>query len=380
MSEHEHKHVPLPTVPDEPEGEGPKFGKAHNILLFFAAAAAVVWLLSGFYQVKADEIAIIERLGRYVGTEAGGRATQIEQGLHYRLPWPIDTVHKISVQQTATLAVDTFDKSPDAYIDMKTALQRQQVPAEVISAIFDPYIITGDKSVLHMNISVIYRINDPEAWLSTFSHSSEAAGGGGENLRAEIFQQIVQHAMIRVASKMTLQQLLFSDIQMLPAVLQGAIQEEMQLSDPDAPEGKRGFGIQVQKVDIGRVRTPERVRRAFDEVVQARAGRDTAISRAQADADAAVTRAKGQQTTLIVDAEAYRKVTVEAARGETNRFREVMVQYNNAPDVTRWNVFVDAARTVSANARRIVFAQPGQRTVLTVEPPQFDPGQGQPRQ
>src|SRR4051812_13162774 len=105
----------LDTAPDAARApEGAMFGKAHHILLLFALAALVIWLLSGFYQVKSDEVAIVERLGQYLQTP-DGKAVLIEQGLHYHLPWPIDTVHKVSVQQTMTLRVNAFDTTPEQY-------------------------------------------------------------------------------------------------------------------------------------------------------------------------------------------------------------------------------------------------------------------------
>jgi len=162
----------LETSPDgTPAPEGSRFGKAHHILLSFVTAALVIWLLTGFYQVKSDEVAIIERLGQYLQTP-NEKAALIEQGLHYHLPWPIDTVHKVSIQQTMTLRVNAFDTSPEAYAEFKQQLMQARAGTlQQISAIFDPYLITADKSVVHMDISVVYRVNDPEAWLNTISHS-----------------------------------------------------------------------------------------------------------------------------------------------------------------------------------------------------------------
>src|SRR6185503_6756983 len=86
------------TTDGTPPPEGSRFGKAHHILLIFALAVFVIWLLTGFYQVKSDEVAIVERLGQYL-QNPDGKAALVEQGLHYHMPWPIDTVHKVSVQQ-----------------------------------------------------------------------------------------------------------------------------------------------------------------------------------------------------------------------------------------------------------------------------------------
>ena len=105
------------SLPVSDDDGGSRWGKAHHVLLVFAACAIGVWLLSGFYKVKADEVAIVERLGQFVGSD--GKAALIEQGLHYHLPWPIDEVFKIPVQQTRTLTVNTFFAPMDEYADYK---------------------------------------------------------------------------------------------------------------------------------------------------------------------------------------------------------------------------------------------------------------------
>jgi modulator of FtsH protease HflK len=49
----------------------------------------IVWTL--FYTVEADEVAVVQRFGRYVRREA--------PGLHSRLPLGLETVRKVKVQR-----------------------------------------------------------------------------------------------------------------------------------------------------------------------------------------------------------------------------------------------------------------------------------------
>jgi membrane protease subunit HflK len=367
MTEFHVATLPAEDLPPEPEGT--RFGKAHHVLMAFLGLVLLVWLLSGFYQVKADEIAIVERLGQYRSTPEG-KVIQMEKGLHYHLPWPIDQVHKVSTQQTATLRVSTFDAAPDAYADFKAQMQRRGWSPQVLAALYDPYLITGDKSVVHMDISIVYRINDPEAWLNTLAYDQK-----GPDQRLQVFQELAQHAMIRQISRMTLDQALFSGLQTLPQVLQSRLQDELQIPDPDHPGQKKGMGVQLQKVEIVRMVPPDPAKDAYNMVIQARSTLETTRTNAQAVHDAAVTKAQGQKTTLITDAERERTQTVEEARGEADRFKQVLVQFTANPESTRWNLFLDAARSVVKSAKRIIFAQPGQKTYIQVDPPQLDAGQ-----
>ncbi len=357
---------------------------------FFGSGALLVWLASGFYQVNVDEVAIIERLGSFVSS-GNGKAALVEQGLHYRLPWPIDEVFKIPVQQTRTLVVDHFFAPSDAYADFKRLAMResQENTPELLSAIFDPYLVTADKNVVHMSITVTYRIDDPEAWITTVSHTSEttptiapgavSGNGNAADMREQLFQQIVQHAMVSSISKVDVDHVLFEGNDKIPVILTNAIQKAMQLPDPSDETGKRliDLGVDVQTVSVVATHWPQyqMVDDAFQSVLKARSDADSARNVAKSYANTAVTQAKSQQDTMMQEAGAYAKQVVDNATGEANRFTQVFAQYQKAPDVTRWNVYAEAVKSVSGNATRMVFGEPGQKTILTLDPPQFDAAQ-----
>jgi membrane protease subunit HflK len=383
--------------------EGSRWGKAHHVLLVFLVVAVLVWIGSGFYQVNADEVAVVERLGQFVsaagpGGGGGGNATRVEQGLHYRLPWPIDRVFKIPVQQTRTLTVNTFYAPQDAYADFKRDAMLEdktgQMTPEILNALYDPYLITADKNVVHVSLMVTYRINDPEAWIMTVSHESEekassdtvvAATVGEADMREELFQQIVQHALVRQLAVLPIDRVLFSDSEpggdRWRLVLNNAVQNAMLLPDPSDPSGKKriDLGVEVQKADVVATHWPsyQRVDEAFQSVLNAKSGADVVKFQANAYAQSAITQANSQKETMVREAEAYAKQITDQATGEASRFTQVYTQFQNAPDVTRWNVYADAAHTVSAAATRIYFVEPGQKTIITLDPPQFDASQVQ---
>ena len=57
-------------------------GKRGFFLLFIVIV--LLWALSGLYRVNADEQGVVLRFGKFV--------SQTSPGLHYHLPWPIETV------------------------------------------------------------------------------------------------------------------------------------------------------------------------------------------------------------------------------------------------------------------------------------------------
>ncbi len=378
------------SLPVSDEEGGSRWGKAHHVLLIFAATAIVVWLLSGFYKVKADEVAIVERLGQFVGSD--GKAALIEQGLHYHLPWPIDEVFKIPVQQTRTLTVNTFFAPMEEYADYKRDLLRDpNYTPEFLSALFDPYLITSDKNIVHISVAVTYQITDPEDWIMSVSHESEDVSGTGASSSSQItdqrerlIQYIVQRTMVRELAHIPIDDVLLEGNAKTFLTLQNAIQKAVQNPDntPGLPMSTKlhDLGITVQKVDPTGVRWPQyqMVNDAFQSVLKAKSDAESARYAAQTQAEGDHTRATAERETMLKNADAYAKQVTDEAQGEANRFQQVYAQYEKAPEITRWNVFADAVRSVSGNAKRILFVQPGQKTILTIDPPTFDAGQVQP--
>ncbi len=62
-------------------GGGMPGGRGFIIIL---AILVLLWLASGFYTVKTNEVGMVLRFGKFV--------TQTEPGLNWHYPWPIETV------------------------------------------------------------------------------------------------------------------------------------------------------------------------------------------------------------------------------------------------------------------------------------------------
>ncbi len=378
----------MTTTPSAPGSGGKRFMRAHYILLYFLGAAVAIWLASGFYQVQVDQVAIVERLGQFLSTPAG-KAITVEHGLHYHLPWPIDRVHVISVLQTMTMTVKAFNVSPAEYDDFKREyLQNADNPFAgnpvAMNAIFNPYLIAADKSVLHMEMSVTFKVGDPELWLKAISHDYHTTYDpeARDDLRNTFMQQIAQRAMIAQTARLSFDSLLLEKRENLPSTLQTLMSEGLVINTTDASDPKKAaqidLGIQVQGVQVTALRPPDAIKSFRDNVLAQRVARNTAQSVAEAEAKSMLTQAEGEKQTLELDARAYKTTTEQAARGEAQRFEQVLAQYENAPDVTRWNLFVEAATTVTGNAKRIFFARPGQKTYIEIDPAVFDAKQAVP--
>ena len=93
--------------------------------------------------------AVHQRFGRIIDET-------VEPGIHYRLPWPIDSVQKVAVRQVKRLAVDDFwgaaanARNPDSF--------------KYITGL-DSYCITGDNNLAMVSCVIQYRVLNPRKYL-----------------------------------------------------------------------------------------------------------------------------------------------------------------------------------------------------------------------
>lgn len=338
--------------PAEHESSWPKWLNAATILLIFVIAGSLIWVLTGLYKINAGEVAVIERMGEFTDSIA-------EPGPHMSWPWPIDIVHKIPRDQMQTLIVNDFNQSPAAYAQFKRDLTSQGIPAVVVDAIFDPYLITADKNVLNVKIAVQYRISDPKAYLMSVSHGTAHNNAQIFAERERIIRQVALHVLIREIARTTIDNALSDQSALADRLLVHARAEAEQLK----------LGINIEKIDLQYIRWPAGVDQAFTEESRARLQKEAQIQAAEAYRTSMVNAARqGHAFRIIGEAEAYKRKAIDDARGEAERFRQVYDQYKKSPELTRVSVYSDAMSKVFKNVSRVILVQPGQRANLVLDP------------
>jgi membrane protease subunit HflK len=77
-------------------------------------------------------------------------------------------------------------------------------------------------------------------------------------------------------------------------------------------------------------------------------------SEGQAYANDIIPRAKGTAARLIEEAEGYKARVTATAEGDAMRFKQILVEYAKAPQVTRDRMYVDTMREVYSNVSKIL--------------------------
>ncbi len=353
----------LTVLPEEPRGSGgnPWFS-AQYTLIYFLIGVFVIWILSGFYQVGVGEVGVVERLGQYL-TLPDGQPELSEPGLHYHLPWPIDKVHIIPLNREHLLEVSDFDTSPAAYANLRKKYMRQGIPRRVVDAIFNPYLITGDKNILHAKISVQYEISNPMQYLlAVYQPVNEPRGSA----RDAAIRMLASHQLISELAHDTVDEALYNKL---------VVQQQLSSQNANDHGGLQSainavkMGITIKRVQLEYVHWPRAVNTAFTAALTDRQDEALAIQDALRESDTAITEAQGKGQAIVSSAQAQASRTISEASAEAQKFSSVYRQYAKHPRVITLKLIADTLGKVMQNARRVFFVQTGQRMLLSLPPP-----------
>ncbi|SEA23047.1 FtsH protease activity modulator HflK [Microbulbifer marinus] len=254
---------------------------------------AVLYGLLGFYQVNANEAAVVLRLGKYHSTETSG--------LHWNPPL-IDTVSKVNMTEVRT---------------ERTTGQ----------------MLTEDANIVEVVLTVQWHINDAESYVLRVRDPLKS------------LQEATDSALRHVVGSLTLNGVISQNRTQVSADTQQRLQQYLDLYQT---------GIRVDVVNLTDAKAPREVQDAFDDVTKAREDEVRLQNEAQAYANQVIPVARGQAQRIIEEAEAYKSRVVESARGEAVRFEKLLAEYERAPQVTRERLYLDAVQQVMANASKIM--------------------------
>ncbi len=356
----DHVHE-LPILDDGSPPLNPWFS-AQRVLLYFVIGIVLIWLASGFYRVGVGDVALVQRLGKFL-TTANGKPLIISAGSHYHLPWPIDKVFPVQLQREQNLIVRDFHISPAANAPLEHKMMQEGMPRRLFDAIYNPYLITGDENVIHASITVQYRISDPYAYLTSVYQPATMPPGQG---RLNMLMMIAAHQLILKIAQSTVDQALYSGKTLLN-------QELFSPAHPDSgiqgQINKLGLGVQLEKVQLKNVSWPQALDGPFTAVLNARQQEASEIQTAKRRANQLITLAQGNAQATINQATAAANQVLNQAQGEALAFSRVYTQYLKSPRVITYKLLSDTLGKVMQNAARVFFVRKGQRILISLPPP-----------
>jgi membrane protease subunit HflK len=210
--------------------------------LYGLGIAVVLWLLfTSIHRIGPQEAGVITRFGSYGGT--------MPSGIGFSMPWPIDRVQKVDVQEIRTIDIGSTDSSSENLI------------------------LTGDQNIIDLAYSIRWTIADPEQYLFQIANPEET------------IREVAESAMRAVVAGVSLDEAIGAG----RSEIEQRVEQVMQqlLDDYQA-------GVQVQGVAIKQSDPPAAVTDAFKDVTAAQQEAQSYINQARAYALQLTAKAQGE--------------------------------------------------------------------------------------
>lgn len=269
-------------------------------ITIYLSILLLAYLATGVYVVKGNEQAVVRWFGK-------ARPQLVSSGLHIALPWPMCRVDRVNLNETRTVTVGlgTADEVDDSDFLKPLASSRQSE------------YLTGDKNILHLQISVQFRVEDPLVFL--------------------LQQESPERHLKFVAQSLAADALARSGVDYVHPLGLNALRQRL-TTDTRQQANELKLGVFVEDVSLADVRPPVPVKQAFLDVSNARAEKERLLSEAQIQSEKLVAQADARASQLRSEAQADRALELSEAAADASRFNALIDQFESAEkagDVSR---------------------------------------------
>jgi len=290
-------------------------------LIFFSIIIAS-WFLTGFYTVNTNEQGVVFRLGKYTRTS--------NHGLNYKLPYPLESVEKISVTR--------INKEIIGAKVSKNLETRNNVSFNALSSHGDKdkgsssdedddQMLTGDENIISMRFYVQWSIKNAKNYLLNIK----------DDVGESTVRIVAESAMREVVGTVKLYEALSEQREEIEKRVRIIMEEALD---------SYGAGIQIESVGILYSYVASEVMDAYRDVQSAKADKEREINQAHAYRNDILPRARGKAKSIIEAAYAYRDSLIANTRGEVERYKATYGQYQKAKEVTRSKLYIETMETV----------------------------------
>ncbi len=284
----------------------PRFSFSPRWLIIAPLAVFVLMgVLSSFYTISPESVAVVQRFGKYTFTA--------EPGLHFKLPYGIDSATIVPIRRqlklefgfgtTGATNPDQIGNQPDKERDM----------------------VTGDLNAANVEWIVQYSISDPKQYLFHVRNPGSTLRDLTEGVMCEVIGDRTVDEVLTIGRT----EIEVESLRRLSEVLTHL-----------------NMGVSAEQIQLINVHPPGPVQRSFDEVNKAQQDRETMINEANGDYNRVIPKAKGLAEQRISGAEGFAVQRVNQAEGDVVRFKELLAQYDKAPAITKQRLYLETMNEV----------------------------------
>jgi modulator of FtsH protease HflK len=306
-----------------PFSRGPLLGLVLAVLL-------IILGITSYYKVEAEEIAVVLRFGKFIGTAGPGP--------HFKIPFGVDNVKKV--------VTGRVHQSEYGYRTAEAGVRSTFVEKGYEQ---EALMLSGDLNVVNLQWTVQYKIQDPVDYLFRVSGVEKTLDDISESVMRRIVGNRYADEILTVGRA---------------SIAEAARKEIQEILD------QYKTGLRIVTVALQNVNAPNPVRAAFNEVNEAGQEKDRMINDAQQAYNQKIPKAVGEARQTITQAEGYALERVNRSQGEVSRFLNILAEYQKAPDVTRSRMYLESMESLLGRINQLYVIDQDQKGLL----PFFDIG------
>ncbi len=303
--------------------------------------AIALYGLSGLYVLAPDEVGIVERFGRKV-------LPLREPGLHYRLPWPVESLTRVQARKVRVVEAgfrsgrEFTEAEPAAYewnVQHRSG-RFQRKPEESL-------MVSGDQNMLEVNAAIHYRLARPDDFL---------------------FTQLDGETTVRTAVESVLQAVITTTPLDDVLTTNRRALEQRALTELQRRLDRYRAGVEVIQFRLLDVHPSLEVVDAFRDVAGAYEEKIRLINVAEGYRNEQVALSRGQAKASLETASGYRFGRKNRADGDAARFTQAEAAFRSAPGPTETRLYLETMEEVLPGVPKMIMdAGRGRRHLLLVE-------------
>ncbi len=281
---------------------------------------ALVWIASGFYIVDQGQRGVVLLFGQ--------NKEVTMPGPRWHIPYPIETVEQVNLEQVRTIEVGYRSSSSTG---------------SSTSELRESLMLTGDKNIIDLQFAVQYNLKSVEDFLFENRSAENAVRGAAETS----IREVVGKSMMDLVLYEGREQIAVDTKALMQSILDDY-----------------KTGINITTVTMQNAQPPEQVQAAFDDAVKAQQDKERQKTEGLAYANDIIPKATGTASRLIAEANGYAVSIENEASGNASRFDQILTEFNRAPEVTRNRLFLEAQEGIMSSVSKVIIDQKESNSLL----------------
>ena len=286
-------------TPEKNNGKTPGGKKVGTIIAVVALVLVLaIGALTCFYTVDDKQQAVVTTFGKVTDVT--------DAGLHFKLPFGIQQVHKVDVNVYQKIELGYRTESDGNY-GTKTS---------------ESTMITGDYNIVNVDFFVEYKISNPERYL--FASSDPEL----------ILRNLIQSQVRNVVGSTSVDAVLTDGKENIQMQVKDLVTQILAEYD---------IGLTLVDVRIQDSEPPtQEVIEAFKAVETAKQQAETVVNDAKAYMNAKLPEAQAQADQLLQNAQYLKQKRINEATQQVAMFEAMYAEYANDPEITRSRMYYEA--------------------------------------